>query len=105
MKNERAVGESPLQADDACYKHKCRRCGEIFGDIHSGGMWAMGFLLNCIRDGVHKGDGGQVSMIEVHCCEDGSLGVADLIGVDLTYRVASVEVEGRDSARGQEPKL
>ena len=68
--------------DGGFLKYKCRRCGEIKGSAH---------VPNCLlalssinAKGITPREWGmQMGITDIHNCNDGNLGISDLIGVVL----------------------
>lgn len=64
-------------------EYKCRRCGSIDDSTGTADDNAINILV-CIQLGADTGLGGvQPRMTKMHCCKDGSYGIADLIGCKL----------------------
>ncbi len=70
----------------ATFRYKCRRCGKVYDGSITGEILATGFLFHLLY-GYQKPDtitkSSEPKAFDMHHCEDG-LGVADIIGVDLT---------------------
>jgi hypothetical protein len=58
-------------------QYKCRLCGEVYTECSYNTSKAITDVESIIkgRDGVH------LSLIDIHTCEDGSVGVTDFIGL------------------------
>ena len=73
---------------EARFLYKCRLCGKVDDSLCTGVQNAMPRLIEAVLFGKSVcGKGMGVNMFDTHCCEDGSMGVTDLIGYD------TVEIE------------
>lgn len=64
------------------YKYKCRLCGEVHqGASTTNRDAAMSGVIETSMTGSCTKHGIPVAMIEIHACENGSIGVTDLQGV------------------------
>ena len=65
------------------FLYKCRLCGKIDDSLCTAEENAMPRLTECVIFGKSVGGKGMsVDMFGTHCCEDGTMGVSDLIGYD-----------------------
>jgi hypothetical protein len=64
------------------YMYKCRLCGELYRGMHftSDRVDAIMRICTIIRDGSYT-FGMTVTQTDMHRCNDGNLGIADLQGV------------------------
>lgn len=63
-------------------KYKCRRCGEIEGSVHV--PCCLVALSNINTNGKTPREWGmQIGITDIHSCNDGNLGISDLIGAVL----------------------
>lgn len=61
--------------------YKCRRCGKLNKNTHvPDGLMALSCLI--ISNRVPKGWGSAASVLDMCSCEDGNIGVSDLIGFE-----------------------
>ena len=61
--------------------YKCRRCGGVKDNLRAAEYQAFFFLVNAVNEASFNGP--PVSMKDVHSCNDGGFGIADLIGTDI----------------------
>lgn len=83
MEKSETNSENPQPNILRAYMYKCRICGQI----QEGSTGYFSIIDACIilnelttSESVYKA-GASVSRTDLHNCEDGSLGIADLIGV------------------------
>ena len=69
----------------AKFQYKCRHCGEVFQGPCGGEQFASFSIASIITTGKdipHPGH--QVRLMDSHNCSDSKIGIADLIGYNLT---------------------
>lgn len=66
----------------AHFEYKCRRCGEIEKNPHCADSKAIFHLMNAMTNSPREPFA--PSMLEMHICNDGGNGIADLIGCSFT---------------------
>lgn len=67
----------------AMYEFKCRRCGEIKNDTGTGESNALMFLIEVLDKGSISKFSGMLSIWNICHCEDGGVGVSDIIGYNI----------------------
>lgn len=76
-----------LKANTAYYEYKCRRCGKLKDNIEAdlrdnqNASWEN--LIRAINGVLPMDRNPRVPIHEVHSCDDGGYGIADLIGCRL----------------------
>jgi hypothetical protein len=72
----------------AAYVYKCRLCGENFDQSYGSKKWAIMEVCNTLA-----GENNVSTLLESHCCKDGSIGIGDFIGVQFIKDVIRVKNE------------
>lgn len=74
---------------EAVFQYKCRRCGVVADNCVTSADHAQVEIISLQVTGRSRaaGPGGRMRLLDVHNCEDGGMGLSDLVGF-------SVEKEG-----------
>lgn len=72
------------KSTEATFTYKCRRCGQIQKGLTSSPKNTEQVLFNVICDMPVSIIGGSMfSILELHHCQDGGMGLADLTGYEV----------------------